>query len=126
MVLSESTARLKEHRDNSVGKQIMLSFAPQLIRTLYHFEIVQDELGYWVAREKEGLIGGTFRTQKDALRFARFEAAGDNSCVRVLPVDGSPHAPSANGSKETSPRGFRLSLRYRRPARRRKDRRRNR
>jgi hypothetical protein len=26
-----------------------------------------------------------FRTQKDALRFALFEAAGDSACVRMLP-----------------------------------------
>jgi hypothetical protein len=37
-----------------------------------------------VAQDREGLIGGVFRTQKDALRFALFEAAGDSACVRVL------------------------------------------
>jgi hypothetical protein len=38
----------------------------------------------WVAEDKEGLIGGVFRTQKDALRFALFEAAGDSACVKVV------------------------------------------
>jgi hypothetical protein len=38
-----------------------------------------------VAKDKEGLIGGVFRTQKDALRFALFEVAGDCDCVRILP-----------------------------------------
>jgi len=98
----------------------MPSFAPQPIRTRYYFEIVQDELGYWVAREKEGLIGGIFRTQEDALRFALFEAAGDNTCVRLLPVEGSPHAPSVSGSKEKSPRGFRRRLQRRHPTQRRR------
>ena len=36
------------------------------------------------AKDSEGLIGGVFRTQKDALRFALFEAAGDSACVKVI------------------------------------------
>jgi len=32
-----------------------------------------------------GLIGGVFRTEKDAFRFALFEAGGNSACVRVLP-----------------------------------------
>jgi hypothetical protein len=114
---------LKEHRDNSIGKQIMPSFAPQPIRTGYHFQIAQDELGYWVAREKEGLIGGIFRTQKDALRFALFETAGDNTYVRVLPVDGSLRAPSVNGSKQKSAPRLRRSLGDRCPVQKRRRRR---
>src|SRR5690348_5226619 len=68
----------------------MPSFVPQPVFTNYHFEIVQDRRGYWIATEREGLIGGVFRTQKDALRFALFEVAGDSSCVRVFPENGSP------------------------------------
>ena len=101
----------------------MPSFTPQPIRPRYYFEILQDERGYWVAREKEGLIGGIFRTQKDALRFALFEAAGDNSCVRLLPSDGSPHLPSVSEAKEKSAPRFRRGPRYRRPLQRRRKRR---
>ena len=63
----------------------MSSFAPQAVFTPHHFEIAENARGYWVAKDKEGLIGGVFRTQKDALRFALFEVAGDSACVRVLP-----------------------------------------
>ena len=80
----------------------MSNFAPQEISTPYHFEITQDKRGYWVAKDDEGLIGGVFRSQKDALRFALFEATGDSARVRVLPADSAPdHAPSgrANGNK---------------------------
>jgi hypothetical protein len=37
-----------------------------------------------VAQDEEGLIGGVFRTQKDAFRFALLEAGGDRACVRVV------------------------------------------
>jgi hypothetical protein len=49
----------------------------------YHFEVTENGRGYWIAKDKEGLVGGVFRTQKDALRFALFEAAGDSACVQV-------------------------------------------
>jgi hypothetical protein len=68
----------------------MSSFAPRPVLTSHHFEIAQNGRGYWVAKDKEGLIGGVFRTQKDALRFALFEAAGDSACVRVFPADSTP------------------------------------
>jgi hypothetical protein len=51
---------------------------------LHHFEVSENGRGYWVAKDEEGLIGGVFRTQKDALRFALFEAAGDTTCVKVI------------------------------------------
>jgi hypothetical protein len=63
----------------------MSSFAPQAVLTPHHFEIAENARGYWVAKDKEGLIGGVFRTQKDALRFALFEVAGNRAYVRVLP-----------------------------------------
>jgi len=46
----------------------MSSFAPLPVSTPHHFEIAQNGRGYWVAKDKEGLIGGVFRTQKDAFR----------------------------------------------------------
>jgi hypothetical protein len=54
----------------------MSNFAPQPVLTRHYFEIVQNG-GVWVAKEKEGLIGGVFRTQKDALRSARPRRRGD-------------------------------------------------
>ena len=68
----------------------MSSFAPLPVSTPHHFEIAQNGRGYWVAKDKEGLIGGVFRTQKDALRFALFEVGGDSACVQVLPADNTP------------------------------------
>ena len=68
----------------------MSSFAPSHVSTPYHFEIAQNARGYWVAKDKEGLIGGVFRTQKDALRFALFEVGGDSARVQVLPADRTP------------------------------------
>lgn len=62
----------------------MSSFAPLPILRTHHFEIIENGRGYWVARDLEGLIGGVFRTQEDALRFALLEAGGDSACVRVL------------------------------------------
>jgi hypothetical protein len=62
----------------------MSSFAPAAVLTLHHFEVSENDRGYWVAEDEEGLIGGVFRTQKDALRFALFEAAGDSACVKVI------------------------------------------
>jgi hypothetical protein len=63
----------------------MSRFAPQPVVSRHHFVITENHRGYWVAEDEEGLIGGVFRSQKDALRFALFEAAGDSTCVRVLP-----------------------------------------
>ena len=83
----------------------MSSFAPQPVFTHYYFEIVQDRRGYWLAKEREGLIGGVFRTQKDALRFALFEVAGDSSCVRVFPGDGSPDNRRVAGRENDRYRG---------------------
>lgn len=102
-----------EHQDNSIGRESMSSFAPQPVLTPHYFEIVQNGRGYWVAKEKEGLIGGVFRTQKDALRFALFEVAGDSTCVRVFPGDGSVDTTRLSQSRGRSGPGFRRSLRYR-------------
>ena len=53
----------------------MSNFAPKTVYTPYHFEITENARGYWVAKDTQGLIGGVFRSQKDALRFALFEVA---------------------------------------------------
>lgn len=70
----------------------MSSFAPRAVFTSHHFEIAENTRGYWVAQDQEGLIGGVFRSRKDALRFALFEAAGVSAHVRVLPADGVPNS----------------------------------
>jgi hypothetical protein len=79
----------------------MSSFAPRAISTSHHFDIAENGRGYWVAKDNEGLIGGVFRSQKDALRFALFEAAGDSARVRVLPADSAlVRAPSSSTSSK--------------------------
>jgi hypothetical protein len=65
----------------------MSSFAPQVALTPHHFEIAENARGYWVAKDKEGLIGGVFRTQKDAVRFALFEVVGDCHLYRAFRCD---------------------------------------
>jgi len=80
----------------------MSNFVPQAVLTPYHFEIAQNGRGYWVATDNEGLIGGVFRSRKDALRFALFEAAGDSARVRVFLMDGAPvRAPSSSNGIAT-------------------------
>ncbi len=64
-------------------------FALTFVPARYNFEIAQDKHGLWQVLDKGGLIGGVFLTQRDALRFALFEAAGDDACVRVLSEDKS-------------------------------------
>ena len=39
-----------------------------------HFDIGQDQCGRWVARDRNGIKGGTFFTCEEAMRFARAEA----------------------------------------------------
>jgi hypothetical protein len=45
------------------------------------FSVWQNPRGQWVAREGAGLIGGVFRSQRDALRFALFETGNPQSVV---------------------------------------------
>jgi hypothetical protein len=86
MVIGQSYgAARKSNRSNRIGNTSMASFAPQPVLTPRHFEIAENGRGYWVAKDKEGLIGGVFRSQKDALRFALFEVAGDSARIRLLP-----------------------------------------
>jgi hypothetical protein len=65
----------------------MSTFEPRRAATPHHFEIAEDGHGHWMATDTEGLVGGVFRTRKDALRFAMFEAEGDPACVCVLPAE---------------------------------------
>ena len=62
----------------------MSSFAPHAVPASHHFQVSLNERGYWIAEDREGLIGGVFRTQKDAIRFALDEAAGEKEYVKVL------------------------------------------
>jgi len=61
----------------------MSSFAPHPC-TPHHFDIRPGRRGTWVARDRDGLTGGTFITCKDALRFALFETGGDSAHVHLL------------------------------------------
>jgi|GEM_PF-3943569 len=49
----------------------MSSFAPLPVLIPHHFEIAENGRGYWVAKDKEGLIGGVFRTQSAACSVPR-------------------------------------------------------
>jgi hypothetical protein len=90
MAISGHISRSTEHRINNIGSCNMSNLAPFAASTPHHFEIAQNGRGYWVAKDKEGLIGGVFRTEKDAFRFALFQAGGDRTCVCVLPPISKP------------------------------------
>lgn len=47
------------------------------------FVVSQNSRGKWVARETDGMIEGVFHSQRDALRFALYEA-GDPRSVAVI------------------------------------------
>jgi hypothetical protein len=78
----------------------MSSFVPHAVSTPYHFDIAQNRRGYWVAKDSGGLIGGVFRSRKDAIRFALFEAAGESAHVRVLPANSASPTLSSAGRSE--------------------------
>jgi len=63
----------------------MPAFVPLRIYPSYHFDIRRNRQGYWVARDSRDLVGGTFLTRKDALRFALFESGGDSAHVHTYP-----------------------------------------
>src|SRR6202030_4198086 len=42
----------------------MPAFVPKLVCTPYHFDIKRNRQGYWIARDRGGLAGGTFLTRK--------------------------------------------------------------
>ncbi|MGA2089558.1 MAG: hypothetical protein ABSG66_11645 [Stellaceae bacterium] len=45
------------------------------------FVVSQNPRGQWVAREAAGLTEGVFHNQRDAVRFARFEAGSPESVI---------------------------------------------
>jgi len=47
------------------------------------FVVSQNPRGQWVAREGTGLIGGVFRSRRDAVRFALFETGSPESVFVV-------------------------------------------
>lgn len=53
-------------------------------KVVHHFDIAPNRCGLWRVTARDGLIGGTFRTEKDAVRFALDEADGDRNCVHKL------------------------------------------
>jgi len=67
-------------------------------RPPHHFDIAQGSDGLWHVEDREALVGGIFRTQKDALRFALFETDGDSACVHLRNVG----APLANEAKRAA------------------------
>ena len=70
----------------------MPCFAPQRVCTPYEFDIKRSRHGYWTVRDRNGLIGGTFLTREDALRFALFEVGGDGTHIHVLSATQSKNA----------------------------------
>jgi hypothetical protein len=65
------------------GLSTMTAFAPQRVLLPHHFEISADARGRWIAQDRDGMCGGTFRTRADAVRFALFENGGDPSYVHT-------------------------------------------
>jgi hypothetical protein len=53
------------------------------------FVVAQDDLGHWIAREKQGRVGGIFRSRREAIRFALFETGNRASAVVVDTAAGS-------------------------------------
>jgi hypothetical protein len=47
----------------------------------HQFDIARGGHGLWRVEDREGLIGGIFRTRKDAMRFALGETDGDRTCI---------------------------------------------
>jgi hypothetical protein len=58
-------------------------------RAPHYFDIAQSRDGLWRVEDRQGLVGGIFRTQKDAVRFAIFEADGDRASIYFPPVPDS-------------------------------------
>jgi hypothetical protein len=61
----------------------MSDFIPRPALCRYDIDITHDPLGYWTARDRDGLTGGTFFTRKDALRFALAQTGRDRTHVHV-------------------------------------------
>ena len=48
------------------------------------FELGRDHDGLWIVREKNGLYGGLFASEKAAIQYAKFESADRKSVIRVI------------------------------------------
>jgi hypothetical protein len=57
------------------------NLAPRRCPHPHHFDIARSDHGLWRVEDRERLIGGIFRTRKDAIRFAMFETDGDRTCI---------------------------------------------
>ena len=69
----------------SASAEIALTTAPRR-----SFVVTQNPRGQWIARETHGLIEGVFLSQREAIRFALFEAGNRTSIVVVGPSP-APH-----------------------------------
>lgn len=47
----------------------------------HHFDIAQIGRALWNIADREGMIGGIFRTRKAAFRFAMSESDGNRVCI---------------------------------------------
>jgi hypothetical protein len=45
------------------------------------FAVTQNSQGYWIVRESHGLVEGVFVNQRNAIRFALFEAGQGSASV---------------------------------------------
>ena len=59
----------------------MTEFFPRRTYRLRHFDIRHDRHGHWTANDREGLVGGTFVSRQDAMRFVVFEAGGNPAYI---------------------------------------------
>jgi len=42
----------------------MSSLAPAAVLTPHHFEVSENDRGYWIAKDQEGLVGGYFALRR--------------------------------------------------------------
>lgn len=51
----------------------------------YHrwFVVSQNQRGQWIARETTGLVGGVFRSQRNAVHFVPFETGSPDSATLI-------------------------------------------
>ncbi len=49
------------------------------------FVLGRDHGGLWIVQEANGRCGGLFASEKDAIRYAKFESAGRRSVIRFIP-----------------------------------------
>jgi hypothetical protein len=76
------------------------NLAPRRCLQPHHFDIARSH-GLWRVEDRERLVGGTFRTKKDAVRFAMFETDGDRTCIHFR--TGRAHAARQAGGSDGRP-----------------------